>query len=452
MTTTLTRAEASTFGAYADHDAAGGPVYRFDTAAGIALAKGDPRVLTGVEVLKVGTFYGSMGGELTVDEPELDALVARFVELRDSDVFVPPFRIDHSWSVMGVVGWFTDLRVEQRADKSDAGIVKPYLVGDVMLNATDADDVRAFIAGGKFRNRSSELWPYRTNTGREYPLVFAGCGFVDIPAVEGLAAITLRRGTPDGTTTGGHKMSGTADGTPAGDAEQTDPQGEQTPDAEQTPDGADKPTGTEVERAKDVDAEHDADEGASQADVEGTPVTGKPTPDADGVLPDGSRADTPIAEQAGAVDLAMRPGEAPHAFAARVQAHVDAQVALRVQTGERLTLAKSRGLVTAATEQAVTALLSHTDAAVRNHAHTLLEKLPTPIKLGAPETKTPAPRGPGATADANSAGTVTADELRELRGREFGRAWSALSAEQRKDSTYLEAYRAATGTTAPITV
>src|SRR5690349_1105432 len=142
-----------------------------------------------VDVLKTGEFNG-----LQLVDGDLAAMVDRFNLLRES-VFVPPFRLDHSWSIYDVVGWFDALSTYRRVVESD-GVEKLYLRAEIRLTGSvvvAVDDVLKAIKAGALNPRSSEIGYYRTNAGAEYPMVYYGCAFVDIPAVEGLGSVQLAK-------------------------------------------------------------------------------------------------------------------------------------------------------------------------------------------------------------------------------------------------------------------
>lgn len=142
-----------------------------------------------VDVLKTGEFNG-----LAIVDGDLMAMVERFTMLREN-TFTPPFRLDHSWSIYDVVGWFDALDTYQRVDESD-GLSKTYLRAAIRITGSinvTVDQVLAAIKIGALDPRSSELGYYRTNAGVELPMVFYGAAFVDIPAVEGLGGVKLSK-------------------------------------------------------------------------------------------------------------------------------------------------------------------------------------------------------------------------------------------------------------------
>lgn len=313
---------------------------------GVQLAADDsPDILRGVAVVKPGLFNGVF--EVTAED--IDAWVQRFDELRG--VFRPPMRLDHSWEVMNVIGRFVELYRENRVDESQGGVVVPMLVGDVQLVGTPEENARikAWVKSGKLDERSSEFYPYRTNTQAEYPSVFAGCAFVDIPAVEGLGSITLRRAgaTLSATDTEGTPMTATTD------APATDPEVDPNAAPVEDPAPAADPAAVEEPAPTDPveDPEQDPDEG-------------------DGELVD------PAGNVPPAQSLALNRD-------ADIEAEVERRVALRLESEQRLTTLRSRGVLTPAVTGHAEALLRHTDQAVRDAAFAVLDAQRPPVKLGA---------------------------------------------------------------------
>lgn len=374
----------------------------------ITFAKDDPDLVVDMPVVKPGVFNGVF--EVTRDD--LDAWVARFDELRGT--FRPPMRLDHSWDVLSVIGRFEALRVENRPDESAGGTVVPMLVADWRLVGTKAekDQVREWIVGDKLNERSSEFWPYRTNTGAEYPSVFAGCAFVDIPAVEGLGAITLRRAgatlssdttDPEGTST----MSGTTE-QPNTPDEQT--VGEQTapvvePAAEQTTPPA--------EPALVIgDADDDKGDPANKGDGEQPPAD----------LPTALRGMNLSREQLAAID-----------------AEVERRAELRRVADERVARFRAAGVMPPVIADDAEFLLRHDDQDVRDRFAAVLDNARPPVPAG--QTLGNA----GVVEQVHEDGTLTPAALRELDRQEFAKAWAALTTEQRQDETYLAAYRDVVG-------
>jgi hypothetical protein len=168
-----------------------------------------------VDVLKTGEFNG-----LQLVDGDLMAMVERFAALREA-VFAPPFRLDHSWSIYDVVGWFDALETYQRVDESD-GLAKTFLKAEIRITGSinvEVDAVLSAIKRGALDPRSSELGYYRTNAGTEYPMVFYGAAFVDIPAVEGLGGVKLSKRSEPGRIV---NLNATTEGTPAMSQTSTD--------------------------------------------------------------------------------------------------------------------------------------------------------------------------------------------------------------------------------------
>lgn len=143
-----------------------------------------------VAVFRSGTFSDSMGYENTWEKLHLDQMVNNWNHLRDSETFANvPVRDGHpGWIINGqagngkVVGWHTSLSVEQVEAPHD-GIKYHYLFADYEILDEDA---KLNIASGLWRNRSSEIGTYKTNSQAEHWPVYMGVAYVDIPAVEGL--------------------------------------------------------------------------------------------------------------------------------------------------------------------------------------------------------------------------------------------------------------------------
>jgi hypothetical protein len=321
----------------------------------ITFAKDDPDLIVGMAVCKPGVFNGVF--EVTRDD--LDAWVQRFNELRG--VFRPPLRLDHGWSILEVIGRYEDLRVENRADESAGGTVVPMLVGDVRLVGTPEERqlIREWIVGDKLNERSSEFWPYRTNTGAEYPSVFAGCAFVDIPAVEGLGAITLRRATLAADTTTPEGTSMDDEQTPATEDEQTPDQPDQVvstdDDVEEEPVVEEEPAGEPLVIG---DADDDGDD---PADDDEQPV---------GEVP----ADLSAALRAAGVNLDARQ-------AATLASAIERTVELRRQADERVAKFRTKGLLVPAVAEHLERLLRHEDVTVRDDIAHVLEHTSAPVKL-----------------------------------------------------------------------
>lgn len=399
-------------------------------ATGAHLAAGDRDLITGVAVCKPGVFNGVF--EVTRDD--LDAWVTRFDELLGT--FRPPMRLDHSWDILSVIGRFEALRVENRPDESLGGTVVPMLVGDVRLVGTKAenDQIREWIKTGKLRERSSEFWAYRTNAGADYPSVFAGCAFVDIPAVEGLGSITLRREAAtlasDGTTTGVATV--TTDTTPAPTASELG-----VDEVVGTPPPADEPTVEEPtadEAVEDEPAveEEEADPVVVGDDPADEPVVEEPTEDGNEDANTALAADPDLVAALAAAGVTLDRRQAQ-----LLEAEVTRRTALRIEADTRIAEFTRRGVIPLAARPQVEALLRHSDATVRDGLAALLSVAVSPVELRA---KIGAHTTTLAAQDAHEDGTLTPQELSELDREEFGKAWAALTTDQRSKADYLAAY------------
>lgn len=133
-------------------------------------------ILRGLRIFKKGTFKDSMGMERTWEDTHLEQMAFHYTLLKDGG-FLPnvPVRVDHSFSVQNVAGYF--LNVYREKDDSS------FLAADVEITEPDA---YAKWERGTYRSRSLEVGMYETNDGAMYWPVILGLAFVDIPAVEGL--------------------------------------------------------------------------------------------------------------------------------------------------------------------------------------------------------------------------------------------------------------------------
>lgn len=147
-------------------------------------------VYKGVAVFRSGTFRDSTGYQNTWESIHLNQMVSNWSHLRDNGTFENvPVRDGHpGWLINGtpgtgkVVGWHTDLRVEKLTAPHD-GQEYDYLLADFEILDPEA---QSSIASGLWRNRSSEVGTYTTNSEAEHWPVYMGVAYVDIPAVEGL--------------------------------------------------------------------------------------------------------------------------------------------------------------------------------------------------------------------------------------------------------------------------
>lgn len=328
--------------------------------------------VTGIDLCKAGTFNG-----FQIIPEDLEAMVARFAQLRDTGTFVPPIRLDHSWSVLSVVGYFTNLETYVRPDLT--GMDNTFLRGDVDLTGSLDYDAAALVAAikrGALRNRSAELGGYVTNAGVELPLVFYGCAFVDIPAVEGLAPVGLSRSTrfsaPRSITT----LTASPEGTPMTD---TAPETPETTTATGDPAPADAgQAGTTVDAGQ---VSQDPD--PARTDNPDTPTTsGTETQDPPADPPADGQAggDSPATSSAAAGDA---PGDVSQDPAAELTAaRAEIRRLRQAETDREVARFRSSGAIVAATEDAAVRLLSHDSEDVRRAAGTLLGHMTTPIRLG----------------------------------------------------------------------
>jgi hypothetical protein len=403
--------------------------------------------ITGVELLKSGTFNG-----LSLIDADLDGMVERFAQLRDAGIFLPPFRLDHSWSILSVVGWFETLETIRRVDTTDS-LEKAFLVGSIRLTGsidyTPAQIVDA-IKRGALTNRSSELGYYVTNSGVELPLVFYGCAYVDIPAVEGLAPVTLSRvhqSTP-------HKITNLTKGSPM------DPKKLRRLHALRTklglstgPDAANEAALSSDETTELDELEQEATAaGVTDSDVELAAATADDDEVVDDV-PEGETDEERAAREAAAGEAPEAPEDPLEEGTARTDATVPgtpaaepsdalrqapadtdevtrlrAQLAtLRQEATEReLATLRAAGVIVPANEEAATALLGHDDEDVRRMAGTLLANLPnTTVALGRRQGRTALSTSGNASGEAGSLIRLGMSK------DEVGPLWAALSSEER---------------------
>lgn len=134
--------------------------------------------LSGIRVLRTGTFVDANYIEMTFTLEHLSQMVFHFNLLRDTGRLPNiPWRANHTRDVNSVVGYITALRVEG-----------DFLIADVDLTEPDAVDR---WERGTYRARSAEVGFYETNDNAFYWPVLLGVAFVDIPAVEGLYSKSL---------------------------------------------------------------------------------------------------------------------------------------------------------------------------------------------------------------------------------------------------------------------
>lgn len=424
MTTPMALADRTAYEALIRPDRPEGAVsLRLEApGGGVQLAAGDPDLVVGMRVVKVGVFNGVF--EVTRDD--LDAFVNRFNDL--AGTFRPPMRLDHSWSVMDVIGRFEALRVENLPDPTIGDTVVPYLVADWRLVGTKAQkaELRERMTGDHphLLERSAEFWPYRTNAGAEYPLVFAGCAFVDIPAVEGLGAVTLRRSHGEGAAGAILTHDGNANDERTG----TVPEQEQNPTA---------PSGDGTTNAGDPGTpEAGAVPSTPTPDEAAAPVAGDdPTPDPE----DGEEAEPvtpPTLTELQALLSTSTGGNLSADTSARVEAYLAEQVRLRQESASRYETHLSRGVIPHAAQDTVRALLSHEDAAVRDGVAAYLDLVRPPVRLrqeDGVQTST-------ASGSALDPATATPESASGAGFEEFMALYAQLSTEQRTSAAWQSAY------------
>jgi hypothetical protein len=374
----------------------------------------DSDVIVGVALVKPGTF----NGYFEVNRENLDAWVARFGELYP-DTFEPPMRLNHSWDIESVIGWFTELRVENRPDAAAGGTVVPMLVGDLRLVGTPAENaqVKAWIKSGKLSKVSSEFWPYHTNAGVEYPSVFAGAAFVDIPAAEGLGPIALRRATLDRSSS-----TDTPEGTTVSD----------TTAAPATDEDA--PVIDVDDLTPDETAGADAVGDAPTATDEDAPVIGddpEPEPTVEPVVEPDPTVELDADLTAGLTAIGANLSNEQRA---QLAAEIDRRVALRVEADTRLAAFSAKGVIPLKVRDKVEALLRHPDADVRDGLAALLDVARPPVTLRSPA-------GVHGNEPTNADGTPTPAELSAMDFDTYTEAWAALTSAQRNAAEYLAVYR-----------
>jgi hypothetical protein len=433
----------------------GADLFRFNLRGRIPdsafAANGDGTIsITGLELCKAGVFNG-----LQLLDSDLDAMVQRFAMLRDNGIFIPPFRLDHSWSVLSVIGWFEELYVEHRVDTTD-GLEKGFLVGDVRLTGS-VDYAPAVIVNaikrGALRPRSSELGWYETNSGQELPLNFYGCAFVDIPAVEGLAPVQLSKSRPSTP----HTITTLSTEGPTMTPEQiarlaalralTTLTAEQTAErdelvaleAEETGDPVTAPSGatdaaaesTETPGVRPAGDPDPADSEGGNDDPEPEGGTGEPnaatseTPPAEA----GSGASAPEAGSPAGGTEAAPTGAPAENLTELARLRAENRALLQAETTRQITALRESGVIVQGNEEDATYLLSHNSSEVRRRAGALLGSMTVSVTLRQR-------RGTTALAsNGGGAGTGTTDgEIIRLGmdPEEVGPLWANLTSEERK--------------------
>jgi len=434
----------------ADHAVAargGADLFRFGLADRIPdsafAANSDGSItVTGVDLLKSGTFNG-----LSLLNEDLEAMAVRFEQLATAGIFLPPFRLDHSWSILSVVGWFESIETYVRVDTTDS-MEKTFLRGTIRLTGSvdykPAQIVDA-IKRGALTNRSSELGYYITNSGLELPLVFYGCAFVDIPAVEGLSPVSLSRlrrpephsitnlSLPEGNDTMDPDQLARLAALRALDTltpEESVELGELEQLAQETgtaiPDPDNEgtvtaPTGTGDNAAADENTpgvregeETDPDETGSAGAVEDAGVEGgTPGAGGDAGTPAGATAPAPPGAPAETVDELSR-------------LRAENQRLRQESTDRVVTELRSSGVIVQENEADALALLSHDDEDVRRRAGALLRSIPARLELGRR-------RGQTALSSRTPNGGTDGELIRiGMSKDEVGPLWADLTTEERR--------------------
>jgi hypothetical protein len=150
-----------------------------------------PLVVPDMPVFRSGTFRDSWGEQHTWTEGDIEKLVTNYTQLTSSGIMPHiPVRDGHR-SLLGtsgtVVGWHTELKVEERESPIDKTKYK-YLLATYEITEPDA---AGKIKRGTWRNRSAEIGVYRTNAETTFDPAYMGVAYVDLPAVEGLEGFSL---------------------------------------------------------------------------------------------------------------------------------------------------------------------------------------------------------------------------------------------------------------------
>lgn len=150
-------------------------------------------------VFRSGTFRDSMGIQSTWEALHIDQMKMHFDLLRERGIFDQiPVRDGHpGWLVSGmegngkVMGWHTNLT----STEAENALGKfQVLFADYEITA---DEYKAKFLAGHFRNRSSEVGEYTSNTEATYWPTYMGVAMVDIPAVEGLNGFSKFSAAPN---------------------------------------------------------------------------------------------------------------------------------------------------------------------------------------------------------------------------------------------------------------
>jgi hypothetical protein len=151
---------------------------------------GSKLTLEDVPVFRSGTFRDSMGYQHTYDPFHMEQMVSNFDLLKKQNILPDvPVRDGHPGFLLSgmegngkVVGWHNSLRTEERVSPVDQQKYTYLLATYDILD----EQAQTNIESGLWRNRSSEVGTYISNSEAEFFPVYAGFAYVDIPAVEGL--------------------------------------------------------------------------------------------------------------------------------------------------------------------------------------------------------------------------------------------------------------------------
>lgn len=150
-------------------------------------------VVQGQPVFRSGTFRDSMGIQNTWEPLHMQQMLANYEHLRNNSVLTDiPVRDGHpGFLTKGlpgtgkVIGWHTGLSTKEL--ELPDGSKETFLLADYEF--TDPAGQAAY-ENGTFRNRSSEIGEYTTNSEANYWPVYMGFAFVDFSAVEGLNSVS----------------------------------------------------------------------------------------------------------------------------------------------------------------------------------------------------------------------------------------------------------------------
>lgn len=143
--------------------------------------------VSSMPIFRTGTFRDSYGDQHTMERMHIDQIVANFNALVANGVFPdPPVRCDHPGFIgnvmRDVIGYVSSLETVD-ATNPVGGATETYILATFTVLDPEAANA---IEKKLWRNRSSEIGRFRTNSEAEYYPVLTGFAYVDIPAVEGL--------------------------------------------------------------------------------------------------------------------------------------------------------------------------------------------------------------------------------------------------------------------------